>query len=204
MNQLSQQFTPSDTNEGENTCENTDDNTESQCSENCSEECKAECKAYCNEECESNDKKNNTKSKQEPQEQQESQQPQIFNNKLFGDLAEEIGKTFNFDEMEKDGKPKNIGEALGKFMSGNNPAKLMELVGKFGGKLQDEVKKGNINPADLLKQTMSVAGGGQNIQNILNNPKMQQQMKQMQKQSATPTKDRLRAKLDKKNADKTE
>ena len=102
--------------------------------------------------------------------------------------------------MEKDGKPKNIGEALGKFMSGNNPAKLMELVGKFGGKLQDEVKKGNINPAELLKQTMSAAGGSQNIQNMMQNPQMQQHMKSMQ--SNSPTKDRLRAKLDKKNAEK--
>jgi hypothetical protein len=127
---------------------------------------------------------------------------------LFGDLAAEIGKTFNFEEMEKDGKPKNIGEALSRFMSGNNPAKLMELVGKFGGKLQDEVKKGNINPADLLKQTMSAAGGDQNLQNMMNNPQMQNmmnnpqmqnKMKNMQQQNAT--RDRLRAKLDKKNAE---
>jgi len=132
-----------------------------------------------------------------------SNQPPIFNNALFGDLAAEIGKTFNFEEMEKDGKPQNIGEALSRFMSGNNPAKLMELVGKFGGKLQDEVKKGNINPADLLKQTMSAAGGSQNIENMMKNPQMQQHMKQMQKQqSSSPTKDRLRAKLEKKNTEK--
>ena len=56
----------------------------------------------------------------------------MFNNPLFSDLASEIGNTFDFAEMEKDGKPQNIGDALGKFMSGNNPAKLMELVGKFG------------------------------------------------------------------------
>jgi len=196
MSQLSQQFTPSDTNE--NTDENTEGNTEEKCSENCSDECKE----YCNEECKSNDKKNNTSSTNN--QPQTDKPPQIFNNQLFGDLAEEIGKTFNFEEMEKDGKPKNIGEAMSRFMSGNNPSKLMELVGKFGGKLQDEVKKGNINPAELLKQTMSAAGGGQNLQNMMNNPKMQQQMKQMQKQSASPTKDRLRAKLDKKNAEKTE
>ena len=102
--------------------------------------------------------------------------------------------------MEKDGKPQNIGEALSRFMSGNNPAKLMELVGKFGGKLQDEVKKGNINPADLLKQTMSAAGGGQNLQNMMKNPQMQNKMKQAQQNNAT--RDRLRAKLEKKNAEK--
>jgi len=105
--------------------------------------------------------------------------------------------------MEKEGKPQNIGDALSRFMSGNNPAKLMELVGKFGGKLQDEVKKGNINPAELLKQTMSAAGGEKNLKNMMQNPQMQQHMKQMQNNKSS-TRDRLRAKLDKKNAGKEE
>ena len=99
--------------------------------------------------------------------------------------------------MEKDGKPKNIGEALGRFMSGNNPAKLMGLVGKFGNKLQEEVKKGSINPADLLSQTMAAAGGAgglpQNIQNMMNNPQVRQQMNRAAQQNTT--RDRLRAKL---------
>ena len=150
--------------------------------------------------CTTESREQKSSEKQKQSQKQSQKQPQMFNNQLFGDLAEEIGKTFNFEEMEKDGKPKNIGEALSKFMSGNNPAKLMELVGKFGGKLQDEVKKGNINPAKLLKQTMSAAGGSQNIQNMMQNPQMQQHMKSMQ--SNSPTKDRLRAKLDKKNAEK--
>jgi hypothetical protein len=134
----------------------------------------------------------------------------MFNNPLFTELASEIGNTFDFAEMEKGGQPQNIGEVLGRFMSGNNPTKLMELVGKFGNKLQNEVKNGNINPADLLKQTMSAAGGSQNIQNMMNNPQMKQQMQQMQQQqsnnksSSTSTRDRLRAKLDKKNAEKGE
>ena len=108
----------------------------------------------------------------------------------------------NFDEMEKDGKPANIGEALSRFMSGNNPSKLMGLVGKFGSKLQDEVKKGNINPAELLSQTMSAAGGGgQNLQDMMNNPRAQAQMKEMQKNNSS--RDRMRAKLAaKKNAEK--
>jgi hypothetical protein len=199
MSQLSQQFTPSDSaeNSGESNCETSEHNDD-----NCSDDCSENCEEYCNDECKSNDKKQKSTNQKSTTQSSQEQPPQIFNNQLFGDLAEEIGKTFNFEEMEKDGKPKNIGDALSRFMSGNNPAKLMELVGKFGGKLQDEVKKGNINPAELLKQTMSAAGGGQNLQNMMNNPKMQQQMKQMQKQSASPTKDRLRAKLDKKNAEK--
>ena len=124
----------------------------------------------------------------------------LLNNKLFGELAEEITKTFNFEEMEKEGKPANIGEALGKFMSGNNPQKLMNLVGKFGSKLQDEVKKGNINPADLLSQTMGMAGGPQNLQNMMNNPQVKARMSNLQKQNAT--RDRLRAKLEKKKDEK--
>ena len=129
--------------------------------------------------------------------------PSMFNNPLFSELASEIGNTFDFAEMEKGGQPQNIGDALGKFMSGNNPAKLMELVGKFGSKLQNEVKNGNINPAELLKQTMSAAGGAQNIQNMMNNPKVKEQMNQMnQNNGQNATRDRLRAKLEKKNAEK--
>ena len=142
-------------------------------------------------------KENQTK---QSNQSQSTQPPSMFNNPLFSDLAAEIGNTFDFSEMEKDGKPQNIGDALGKFMSGNNPAKLMELVGKFGSKLQNEVKSGNINPADLLKQTMSAAGGQQNLEKMMNNPQFKNKMNQMNSQSAT--RDRLRAKLDKKNAEK--
>ena len=124
--------------------------------------------------------------------------PPLFNNPLFGDLAKELTETFNFEEMEKDGKPANIGDAIGKFMKGNNPAKLMNLVGKFGSKLQQEVQSGSINPADLLQQTMGAMGPGMAnmMQNMAGNPKMRQAA---QAQSA---RDRLRAKLEKKNAEK--
>lgn len=120
----------------------------------------------------------------------------LFNNPLFGDLAKELTETFNFDEMEKEGKPANIGEALGKFMSGNNPAKLMGLVGKFGAKLQQEVQRGSINPAELLQQTMGAMGPGMAnaMQNMAGagNPQMRQAAR------AQSTRDRLRAKLDAK------
>ena len=151
--------------------------------------------ANTGDETKTEDKKEKASSNSQP-----NQPPSMFNNPLFSDLASEIGNTFDFAEMEKDGKPQNIGDALGKFMSGNNPAKLMELVGKFGGKLQNEVKSGNINPADLLKQTMSAAGGQQNLEKMMNNPQVKNKMNQMNSQNAT--RDRLRAKLDKKNAEK--
>ena len=124
--------------------------------------------------------------------------PQLFNNQLFGDLAKELTETFNLEEMEKQGKPANIGEAIGKFMTGDNPAKLMGLVGKFGAKLQQEVQRGSINPAELLQQTMGAMGPG--MANMMQNMGANPQMRQMvQKQS---TRDRLRAKLDKRNGDK--
>ena len=133
-------------------------------------------------------------------------QPQpLFNNALFGDLAKELTETFNFEEMEKDGKPANIGEAIGKFMSGNNPAKLMNLVGKFGSKLQQEVQRGAINPTELLQQTMGAMGGAgpnmpQGMANMMQNMARNPQVQQMAR--AQSTRDRLRAKLEKKNAEK--
>jgi len=140
-----------------------------------------------------------TEDKKEQTSTQPNQPPSMFNNPLFSDLASEIGNTFDFSEMEKDGKLNNIGDALGKFMSGNNPAKLMELVGKFGAKLQNEVKSGNINPVDLLKQTMSAAGGQQNLEKMMKNTQVKNKMNQMNSQNST--RDRLRAKLEKKNAE---
>ena len=127
--------------------------------------------------------------------------PGLFANPLFGDLAKELTETFNFEEMEQQGKPANIGEALGKFMSGDNPAKLMGLVGKFGSKLQQEVQRGGINPAELLQQTMGALGGqggAAGMANMMQQMAQNPQVRQAAKQQAT--RDRLRAKLDAKKA----
>jgi len=190
MSTLAQQFTapPSNTGESNDTSETTSETTSESSSET----------------TQSTNATGSTGSETKPTSGSTSAPlPSMFNNPLFSELASEIGNTFDFAEMEKGGQPQNIGDALGKFMSGNNPAKLMELVGKFGSKLQNEVKNGNINPAELLKQTMSAAGGAQNIQNMMNNPKVKEQMNQMnQGQSSNATRDRLRAKLEKKNAEK--
>jgi hypothetical protein len=125
----------------------------------------------------------------------------LFSNALFGDLAKELTETFNFEDMEKEGKPANIGEALGKFMSGDNPAKLMGLVGKFGSKLQQEVQRGSINPAELLQQTMGAMGGANGaagMANMMQQMAQNPQVRQAARQQAT--RDRLRAKLDAKKA----
>ena len=199
MSQLSQQFVPpqptSDEEHTDDCCNNNGDCKSSECAEKCDFS-----KNHSHSSSEPSPTNNTSSSTN--QSASTPTAPPIFNNALFGELADEISKTFNFDEMEKDGKPANIGEALSRFMSGNNPSKLMGLVGKFGSKLQDEVKKGNINPAELLSQTMSAAGGGgQNLQDMLNNPRAQAQMKEMQKNNSS--RDRMRAKLAaKKNAEK--
>ena len=134
---------------------------------------------------------------------------------LFTDLAQEMASTFDFDNIEKDGQPENMGEAFGKFMSGNNPTKLMGLVSKFGNRLQTDISSGKVNHQDLLKDTTSMMQGLQdgikNPNNLKkqakkmakNNPKMMAQMQQMQKNmqnNSGSTKDRLRAKLDAKKA----
>ena len=119
------------------------------------------------------------------------------------------------DNIEKDGQPENMGEAFGKFMSGNNPTKLMGLVSKFGNRLQTDISSGKVNHQDLLKDTTSMMQGLQDgIKNPNNlkkqakkmakkNPKMMAQMQQMQKNmqnNSGSTKDRLRAKLEARKA----
>ena len=87
---------------------------------------------------------------------------------LFAELAEEMTETFDFSELEKDGnEPKNVGEALQKFMSGNNPNKLMNMVQKFGSKIQTDISSGRINQQDLLKETLGMMN---NLQQGATNP----------------------------------
>lgn len=133
---------------------------------------------------------------------------------LFADLAKEMTDTFDFSAMENDGEPpQNIGDALGKFMSGDNPAKLMSMVSKFGSKLQADISSGKVNQGDLMKETMQMMGnlqkGAKNPdllrqqaeQMMGNNPELKARMKEMSgqnisKSESTATKDRLKAKLE--------
>ena len=79
---------------------------------------------------------------------------------LFSDLASEMANTFNFDEIEaesENGVP-DIGKTLGNFMKGDNPAKFMNLISKFGSKLESDVKSGKVNQKDILNQTSKMMG----------------------------------------------
>ena len=84
----------------------------------------------------------------------------ILQGSLFGDLANEMANTFNFEEMESDIENGNadIGSVLGNFMKGDNPAKFMNLINNFGNKLQNDISSGKVNQADLMKQTSQMMG----------------------------------------------
>ena len=126
---------------------------------------------------------------------------------LFTDLAKEMASTFDFSGVEKE-EPKNMGEAFSKFMSGDNPSKLMGLVSKFGSRLQSDISTGKVNQAALLKDTTAMMtglqGGGANLKKqakkMAKNPQMAQMAQQMARQQggSSSTKDRLRAKLEAK------
>ena len=84
----------------------------------------------------------------------------ILGGSLFSDLASEMANTFNFDEIDaesENGVP-DIGKTLGNFMKGDNPAKFMNLISKFGSKLESDVKSGKVNQNDILSQTSKMMG----------------------------------------------
>jgi len=98
---------------------------------------------------------------------------------LFSDLASEMANTFNFDEIEaesENGVP-DIGKTLGNFMKGDNPAKFMNLISKFGSKLESDVKSGKVNQKDILSQTSKMMG---NLEDAgVSSEEIQQQASQM-------------------------
>lgn len=138
---------------------------------------------------------------------------------LFTDLAKEMTSTFDFSSLEGEGEqPANMGDVFSKFLSGDNPAKLMGLVSKFGSRLQKDVASGKLNQGDLLKDTQKMMSGLQQgvnpastgnqdlkrqAENIAkNNPALVQQAMQMQRQSQRggDARARLQAKLAAKRA----
>lgn len=128
---------------------------------------------------------------------------------LFADLAKEMTDTFDFDEMEKEGQPQNVGEALQKFMSGNNPNKLMNMVNKFGTKLQSDISSGKVNQQDLLKETLGMMNNlqkGASNPDVLkkeaekligDNPELKARLNRAH--NSNDTKEKLRQKLEKRN-----
>lgn len=129
----------------------------------------------------------------------------IFKNNLFKDLAEEMTNTFDFakaEELSNDGAP--IGDVFKNFMSGDNPKKLMGLVGKFGNKLQKDISAGKIDQKDLLRQTSQMMGNLGDVNELnsqMNNANLNQRQQNkvrtnLRNQTA---RERLKAKLEKRN-----
>lgn len=124
---------------------------------------------------------------------------------LFTDLAKEMAETFDFSSMEQGEAPTNIGDAFKRFLSGDNPAKLMNMITKFGSKINSEVASGKINQADLLKETMGMMQGLGDPEKVKKqaasfakaNPAMAEQLARQQAAAAKGgnTKSRLQAKL---------
>ncbi len=91
-----------------------------------------------------------------------------------------MSNTFNFDELENNADsetPPNIGDALGQFMKGDNPAKFMNLISKFSTRLQTDLKSGKVNQGDLLNQTNQMMG---NLDQMgMNSEEVQEQANKM-------------------------
>jgi len=127
---------------------------------------------------------------------------------LFNDLADEMAKTFDFEEMEKDGEPQNIGEAMERFMKGDNLSKVANVVQNFGSRLQNDIKSGKVKQEDLLRDTIGMmhniqkgAGNPEAMKKeaerlVANNPGLKKKMEEMKQKNET--RDRLRAKLEQK------
>lgn len=100
----------------------------------------------------------------------------LLNSSLFGDLAEEMANTFDFEDQDIDpNNPPDMGEVLGNFMKGDNPKKFMNMISKFGNQLQNDIKNGKINQDQLLRESQQMMGNlGQN-----NIEEMQKQAEQL-------------------------
>jgi len=89
--------------------------------------------------------------------------------KLAQEIAEETAKDLNMD-MEDNSSVSEVFQTLFK-----NPSKLMGLVKKVGGKLDDKIKSGDINESELLAEAgemvkkMKDMPGMDNIQSMLGN-----------------------------------
>lgn len=79
---------------------------------------------------------------------------------LFADLAKDVASTFEIPKpTEADtANPPDMSRAFQNFMSGDNPSKMMGLIGKYGARLQQDIAKGKLNPATLLQQASSLMG----------------------------------------------
>jgi hypothetical protein len=139
----------------------------------------------------------------------------LFNSGLFSDLAKDVASTFDMPKPATgaDGateeKP-DMSSTLKQFLSGDNPAKMMNLISKYGTRLQKDLENGKINPASLLQQASQMMGGstGASPSGMPNLQQMAEMLgadkgAQNRVKNATraqSTRDRLKQKLENRNA----
>jgi hypothetical protein len=136
-------------------------------------------------------------------------EPGLFNGGLFADLAKDVASTFEMPKPEEATAQPDIGQAFQKFMSGDNPAKMMSLIGKYGARLQQDISTGKLNPAQLLQQASKMMGTSASGNSGSQQPNLQEMAQAMGADQAAmnrlknatrgdATKERLRAKLEAK------
>lgn len=139
-------------------------------------------------------------------------EPGLFSDGLFADLAKDVASTFEMPKPDETTTHPDIGQAFQKFMSGDNPAKMMSLIGKYGARLQQDISTGKLNPAQLLQQATKMMGNngtGTGTGAGVQQPNLQEMAQAMGADQAAmnrlknatrgdATKERLRAKLEAK------
>jgi hypothetical protein len=137
---------------------------------------------------------------EQAQGEESSSLPDIENTKI-GSMAKEISEELDLSDLKIE-KPDDVL----KLMSSNA---LGNIIGKVGDKIQNKISSGQIKQEDLVSEAFSMlsmlnnGGGGSSI---LNNPLMQELMKNKNvrvdptKLRAMSTKDRLKRKLDERKA----
>ena len=120
-------------------------------------------------------------------------------------MAKEMEETLGLENVEglsnEDGTP-NMAKAMSHLMSGDNPQKMAQMIGKMTGKLQKELQSNPNAQGDLLKQATEMMGVDPNlVQNLTqmmggNTAQVNRAREATRNETA---RQRLRKKLDEKN-----
>ena len=138
------------------------------------------------------------------QTEQDSTMPNIFK-----ELASDVAETFNIDPTADDDDPKKAMEQFQNIMSGDGQKKLFGLVSKFTAGMQRDMQSGKINQQAMMSQYASMMQ-----QTGINPAQMATEMEKCGKITKAQKnrvvnsnrnqtqRDRLRAVLEKRNAEK--
>ena len=116
----------------------------------------------------------------------------FLENGILGKLANELTKEIDLGDINLD-KSDNVNDVFTNLISGDNPLKFMNLIQTVGQKIQTKVENGEFDQDDLFKEAKKMMGGLQNKDNM-------NMFDGLMK--STPTKERLRKKLEEKKKKK--